>query len=65
MKKTNVKSKKASAKKGQLDHLEALLNVANFLSRYKKWYKKYQDAGSTADDDGTTPGGPPPPPPQP
>lgn len=64
MPKTKKKLTKAKGKSGQLDHKEALLNMANFLGRYTKWYKKWQDAVS-ATDDGTTPGGPPPPPPQP
>jgi len=55
--------KKTTKTTGQLDHVEALLNVANFLVRYKKWYAKWQKSVTTTDDDGSNPGGPKPPPP--
>lgn len=60
------KSKKASAKKGQLDHVEALLNTANFMVRYKKWHPKFMAwLQSRTEDDGSNPPQPPPPPPFP
>jgi hypothetical protein len=36
--------------------------VEDFLTAYREWYEKYQQA-QTQDDSGSNPGGPPPPPP--